>query len=252
MTDRSKQVRRVKRRNNDKDKFIFTNNLNLIEPYAKYHICIENFISRFEIKDIILYSKNYAFALIRYKYFCPINIQDDPHCLDFIYINENQRGKGHGKRLMKLILDNFQIVIHNLDDSLDFFEHISKDFGLEKINTGIPFGISFISTNLNINCKPVVNNCLGGCGIRFSGYKRHTCPKCTIPFTIQNIDKELIELNNSLRSKLKNCHPTIITLITNNHFLEILNSNLDPDFKKLVISDMLWGEEFLKDTTVTC
>ena len=58
MTNRSKQVRRVKRRNNNKDKFIFTNNLNLIKPYAKYQICIENFISRFEINDIILYNKN--------------------------------------------------------------------------------------------------------------------------------------------------------------------------------------------------
>ena len=248
MANRSKQVRRVKRRNNNKDKFIFTNKLNLIKPYAKYHICIENFISRFEINNIILYNKNYGFALIQYKDFCPINIQDDPHCLDFIYINEDQRGKGHGKRLMKLILDNFQIVIHTLDDSLGFFEHISKDFVLEKINTSMPFGVSFISTNLNINCKPVVNNCLGGCGIRFSGYKRHTCPKCTIPFTIQNIDKELIELNNSLRSKLKNCQPTVITLVTNDQFLEILNSNPDPDFKKLVISDMLWGDEFLKGT----
>ena len=95
MTNRSKQVRRVKRRNNNKDKFIFTNNLNLIKPYAKYHICIESFISRFEINDIILYNKSYGFAIIRYKDFCPINIQDDPHCLDFIYINENQRGKGH-------------------------------------------------------------------------------------------------------------------------------------------------------------
>ena len=46
MTNRSKRLRRVKHRNN-KDNFIFTNNLNLIKPYVKYHICIENFISRF-------------------------------------------------------------------------------------------------------------------------------------------------------------------------------------------------------------
>ena len=44
MTNRTKQVRRVKRRNNNKDGFIFTNNLNLIKPYVKYHICIENFL----------------------------------------------------------------------------------------------------------------------------------------------------------------------------------------------------------------
>ena len=107
MTNRSKQVRRVKRKNKNKDKFMFTNNLNLIKPYAKHHICIENFIYRFEINDIILFNNNYGFALIRYKDVCPINIQDDPHCLDFIYINEDQRDKGHGRRLMKLILDNF-------------------------------------------------------------------------------------------------------------------------------------------------
>ena len=142
-------------------------------------------------------------------------------------------------------------MIHVLDSSLGFFEHISKDLGLEKINTGLPFGTSFISTNLNINCKPVVNNCLGGCGLRFSGYKRYACPKCSIPFTI-NIDKGLIKLNNSLRSKLKkDCQPTVITLINEDHFLENLNSNPDPDFRKLVISNMLLGEEFLKDTTVT-
>ena len=67
MTNRSKQVRRVKRRNNNKDKFMFTNYLNLIKPYAKHHICIENFIYRFEINDIILFNKNYGFALIRYR-----------------------------------------------------------------------------------------------------------------------------------------------------------------------------------------
>ena len=57
MTNRSKQVRRVKRRNNNKDKYKFKNKFNLIKPYAKYHICIENFIYRFEINDIILFIK---------------------------------------------------------------------------------------------------------------------------------------------------------------------------------------------------
>ena len=250
MTNRNKQHRQLKRRNN-KDKFVFTNDLNLIKPYAEYDICIENVISRFGPNDVIMYNKNIGFPLIQYKDYCPIYIQDDPHCLDFIYINENQRGKGHGKRLMNFILGHFQIVIHVLDSSLGFFEHISKDLGLEKINTGLPFGNTFISTNLNINQQPVVNSCIGGCGMRFSGYKRHTCPKCSIPFTIQNTNKELIKLNISLRSKLKKeCQPTVITLITNDQFLEILNSDVDPDFKKLVISDMIWGEEFLRDTTV--
>ena len=158
MTNRSKQVRRVKRRNNNIDGFIFTKNLSLIKPYVKYHICIENFFSRFGPNDVILYNNNIGFALIQYKDFCPVNILDDPYCLDFFYINGNQRGKGYGRNLMNFILKHFQIVLHTLDDSLGFFEHKSKDLGLEKINTGMPFGNSFISSNLNINREPVVNN----------------------------------------------------------------------------------------------
>ena len=91
----------------------------------------------------------------------------------FIYINENQRGRGHGRRLMKLILNHFQIVIHALDDSLGFFEHISEDLGLEKINTGLHFGNTFTSSNLNVNRQPKVNTCIGGCGLKYKGYKRH-------------------------------------------------------------------------------
>ena len=112
MPNHSEPVRRVKRRNNNnnnKDSFIFTNELKLIKPYVDYDICIENFISRFGTNDIILYS----FALIQHEDFCPINILDDPCSLDFIYINENQRGKGHGKRLMSFIFKHFQIVIHS-------------------------------------------------------------------------------------------------------------------------------------------
>ena len=101
MTNRSRCNTRVKHRNNNnKDNFVFTNDLNLIKPYVKYYICIENFIFRFELNDIILYNKNIGFALIRHKDFCPINILDDPYCLDFIYFIENQRGKGHGKRIL--------------------------------------------------------------------------------------------------------------------------------------------------------
>ena len=104
MPNRSRQVRRVTRRKNNKYRFVFTNNLNLIKPYVKYHICIENFITSFGPNDVILYNNNIGFALIKYNDFCPVNIQDDPYCLDFIYINENQRGKGHGKRLMNFNL----------------------------------------------------------------------------------------------------------------------------------------------------
>ena len=226
--------RRAKR-----ERFIFTSDLNLIKSYADYDICIENSISRFGPNDVILYNKNIGFALIQYKGFCPIHILDDPYCLDFIYINENHRGKGHGKRLMKLILNHFQIVLHTLDDSLGFFEHVSKDLGLEKINTCMPFGNTFISSNLNINRQPIVNSCLGGCGRKFSGYKRYACPKCSKKFVILNTDKKLIELNNSLRSKLKKeRQPTVIIMISQEEFTEMMISNADPDLKKSVISDL--------------
>ena len=59
-----KRTRRDKRKSN-KDKIIFTNDLNLIKPYADYHICIEKFISRFGHNDIILHNKNIGSALIQ-------------------------------------------------------------------------------------------------------------------------------------------------------------------------------------------
>ena len=43
----------------------------------KYHICIENFISRFGPNDVILHNKIIGFALIQNKDFCPINILND-------------------------------------------------------------------------------------------------------------------------------------------------------------------------------
>ena len=49
-------------------------------------MCIENFISRFKPNDVILYNKNIGFALINHKDFCPIDILNDPYCLDYIYI----------------------------------------------------------------------------------------------------------------------------------------------------------------------
>ena len=103
MRNRSRRHKQPK----NKDKFIFTNDLNLTNPYADYDICIENFISRFGPNDIILYNKNIGFALIQYEGFCPINILDDPYCLDFIYNNEKKRGKGHGRSLLKPILYHF-------------------------------------------------------------------------------------------------------------------------------------------------
>ena len=199
-----------KRNKRNKDRFIFTNDLRLIKPYVDYHICIENHISRFKPNDVILYNKNIGSALINYRNFCPINILNDPYCLDYIYINDNYRGKGHGRRLMNLILKHFQIVIHSLGECIDFFEHISKDLRLEKINREIPFGTSFISTNLNINRNPIVNNCLGKSGLKYIGYKRYVCVDCHIEFARYNIDLKLLELNKALRSKLNVIQPSII------------------------------------------
>ena len=78
---------------------------------------------------------------MQYDDFCPINILDDPYCLHFIYNNEHQRGKGHGRRVMNIIVKHFQTAINSLDSSLGFFEHMSAELGLEKLNTGLPFVI---------------------------------------------------------------------------------------------------------------
>ena len=68
-------------------------------------------------------------------------------------------------------------------------------------------------------------------------------------FVIENTDTESIKLKESLSYMLKTEYqPTVITLIT--HFLEVLNTNIDPDFRKSVISDVLWGENYLLNTTL--
>ena len=51
------RTRRIKGRRN-KDKFKFSNDIDLIKPYAGYHIFIEDFLSRFGVNDVILYKKN--------------------------------------------------------------------------------------------------------------------------------------------------------------------------------------------------
>ena len=224
MPNRNKRAR-------DKDRFIFTTDLTLIKPYVDYDICIENYIFRFKPNDVILYNKKIGFALINYKDFYPINILNDPYCLDYLYINETYRGKGHARRLMNLILKNFQIIIHSLDNSLGFYEHISKDLRLEKIKKGIPFGVTFISTNLNINRVPVVNNCIGGCDIEFSGYKRCICANCYLDFAKYNIDFKLIKLNDNLRTKINVIQPSIIFASTGKSLLEILENNSDIDYQ---------------------
>ena len=220
------------KRAKDKDRFVYTTDLRLIKPYVECDMCIENYISRFKPNDVILFNENIGFALINYRDFCPIDILNDPYCLDYIYINENYRAKGHGRRLMNLILKHFRIVIHSLDDTLTFFEHLSKDLGLEKIKTNMPFGTSFISTNLDINRKPVVNKCLGNCGLKYIGYKRYVCADCHIEFAKYNIDLKLIELNKALRSKLNVTQPSIIFSSTGKSLLEILENNNDIDYQR--------------------
>ena len=110
---------------------------------------------------------------------------------------------------MQNLLKHFQIVIHLLDDSLGFFEQISKDLdlGLEKINTCMPFGSSLIASNLNINRQPIVNSCIGGCGQEFPGFKRYACLESSKKSVILNTDKKLIELNISLRTQFEKRTP---------------------------------------------
>ena len=87
----------------------------------------------------------------------------------------------------------------------------------------MPFGVSFISSNLDINREPVVNNCLGGCGLKYSGYNRYVRSDCHMRFMRQNIDMRLAKPNDTLRSKLKKKHyqPSIFTQTSGNCFLEI-------------------------------
>ena len=210
-----------------KDRFIFTTDLKLIKPYVDYDMCVENYISRFKPNDVILYNKNIGFALIKHKDFCPIDILNDPYCLDYKYINKDYRGKGHGRRLMNLILKHFQIVIHSLDNSLGFFEHISKDLGLEKINRDMPFGSTFISSNLNINREPIINNCLGKCGLVFSGYKRYVCGDCYPEFARYNIDMQLIKQKDGLKCKLNKKQSAINTQWSLNQIAQLARRSRD-------------------------
>ena len=199
------RTRRNKGRRN-KDRFIFTNDINLIKPYAGYHICIEGFISRFGSMTFFFTKKISVSRYYITKIFVPLTYKTILFVWIYvIYINENQRGKGHGKSLMQNLLKHFQIVIHLLDDSLGFFEQISKDLdlGLETKNTCMPFGSSFISSNLNINRQQKVNSFIGGCGREFPGFKRYACLESSKEFAILNTDKKLIELNISLRYQFK-------------------------------------------------
>ena len=155
-------------------------------------------------------------------------------------MNKNYRGQGHGRRLMNLILKHFQITLHSLDEALGFFEHLSKDLGLEKIHTNMPTTTLFISTNLDTNRLPIINNCIGGCKLIYSGNKRHVCADCYIEFAKYNIDHKLIKLNDSVRSKLNVIQPSIIFSNTGKSLLEILENNNDilyhiTDYEKLVM-----------------
>ena len=138
---------------------------------------------------------------------------------------------------MQNLLKHFQRVIPLLDDSLRFFEQISKDLdlGLETKNTCMPFGSSFISSNLNINRQPIVNICIGGSGQEFPGFKRYAWLEKSKKFVILNTDKKLIELNISLRYqfKKKERQSTVIIMISQEEFAEMMISNVDPDLKKI-------------------
>ena len=59
-------------------------------------------------------------------------------------------------------------------------------------------------------------------------------------FVIKNTDKKLIELNNSMRSKLKKEYRlTVFNIITTEQFTKKMISNADPLLKKIAISDVL-------------
>ena len=91
----------------------------------------------------------------------------------------------------------------------------------------MPFGTSFISTNLNINRKPIVNKCLGGCGLKYTDYKRYVCGDCYLEFARYNIDMQLIKLNDGLRSKLNKQQPAIITQMSLNHISLLTRMSTD-------------------------
>ena len=104
----------------------------------------------------------------------------------------------------------------------------------------MPFGVSFISSNLDINRESVVNNCLGGCGQKYSGYNRYVCSECHMRFMRQNIDMEWVKLNNTLRSKLKKHYqPSIFTQTSGSWFLEMTYAGNERDFKKSIITALL-------------
>ena len=104
----------------------------------------------------------------------------------------------------------------------------------------MPFGVSFISSNLDINREPVVNTCLEGCGLKYSGYNRYVCSDCHMRFMRQNIDMRLVKLNDTLRSKLKKHYQaSIFTQTSGNCFLEMAYTGDEMDFKNLFITALL-------------
>ena len=93
---------------------------------------------------------------------------------------------------------------------------------------------------MNINRKPVLNSCLGGCGRKFSGFKRYVCPECSMLFVRENIDMELISSNDFSRSKLgKQYQPCILAQLTTGQILKILRSDVDQDYKKRLMKGVL-------------
>ena len=70
-------------------------------------------------------------------------------------------------------------------------------------------------------------------------------------FLMENTDKDLIKLDESLRFRsIKEYQPTVTTLITQEQFIDMITSNADPVFKESVITDVLWGGKYLKNTAI--
>ena len=122
----------------------------MIKPYAVV-ILVQNLLSRFETNVIIVSNKVTSFALPSCMDFCPVVILDEPYCLNIIDNIEDQRGKGHGKPLMKNVLDHFQITIHSL--SAGFYKHMSKELACDRIDTDFHFTTSLTPFNLKVNLQ---------------------------------------------------------------------------------------------------
>ena len=70
------------------------------------------------------------------------------------------------------------------------------------------------------------------------------CPKCSMRCVIEIFDKNLIKLNDFLRSTLKKVTTKSYYFHHPGTFFRMLNGDADPDFKKSVIREVIYGETF--------